>query len=36
LVKLTRDGKSDLNTIEIVEGSSQAEILTDWVRWQVR
>jgi hypothetical protein len=29
LVKLTRDGKSDLNTIEIVEGSSQAEILTD-------
>ena len=29
LVKLARDNKSDLDTIEIVEGTSQAELLVD-------
>jgi hypothetical protein len=29
LVKLARDGKSDLDTIEIVEGSSSADLLLD-------
>lgn len=29
LVKLARDGKNELDTIEIVEGSSQADLLLD-------
>ena len=29
LVKLARDGKSDLDTIEIVEGSTSADLLLD-------
>ena len=29
LVNLARDNKSDLDTIEIVEGTSQAELLVD-------
>jgi hypothetical protein len=36
LVKLARDGKSDLDTIEIVEGSSSADLLLDWFgQWKI-